>query len=192
VQTLAMAYIASGTSTALTGGISVSNIPEKFVDVIQFKVFDIPVYSLIAIVLAIIFYVLIKKSYFGHWLYAVGINDRAALVSGIPTKNVQFGAYVFSGFIAGLGAIISVGRLLSASAIMAGDNVIMDVIASAVVGGVSIFGGVGNPLGAALGALLVTLISNSMNMMKVSYYLTLVIKGLIIIIFVWINSRNVE
>jgi ribose/xylose/arabinose/galactoside ABC-type transport system permease subunit len=190
VQTLAIAYIATGTSTALTGGVSVSNIPEGFINTIQYRVMGIPVYSLITIVLVIIIYFLFKKSIFGRWLYAVGTNNRAARVSGIPTSNVILGAYVFSGLMAGIGAIISVGRLLSASAIMAGDNLIMDIIASAVVGGVSIFGGVGNPLGAALGALLVILISNSMNMMRVSYFLTLVIKGLIILIFVWINSRN--
>ena len=77
---------------------------------------------------------------------------------------------------------------MSASALMAGDNVVLDVISSAVVGGVSIYGGVGSPLGAALGALLITLISNSMNMLRVSYYLTLMVKGLFIIVFIWLNS----
>lgn len=191
VQTLAMAYIASGTSTALTGGVSIANIPESYIDTIQFKIMGIPAYSLLTIGIAVLLYFLMKDSFFGRWLSAVGTNDRTARISGIPTKNVIFGAYVFSGFMAGIGAIISVGRLLSASAIMAGDNVILDIIASAVVGGVSsTVGGIGNPLGAALGALLVTLISNSMNMMRVSYFLTLMIKGLIIITFVWINSRK--
>ena len=143
---------------------------------------------MIVIVLTIIFYVVMKQSFFGRWLYAVGTNARASRVSGIPSSRVLFGTYAFAGFTAGLAAVIIAGRLMSASALMAGDNVVLDVISSAVVGGVSIFGGIGNPLGAALGALLITLISNSMNMMRISYYLTLMIKGVFIIVFIWLNS----
>ena len=188
VVTLAMQFVAVGAATALTGSISISDLPMTFIDAVQFRLFGIPVYSLIVIVLTVIFHLVMTRSYFGRWLYAVGTNPKAARVSGVPSNSVIFGAYVFAGFTAGLAAVISVGRLMSASALMAGDNLVLDVIASAVVGGVSIFGGIGNPLGAAFGALLITLISNSMNMMRVSYYLTLVIKGLVIIIFVYLNS----
>lgn len=188
VVTLAMQFVAVGAATALTGSISISDLPMTYIDAVQFRVFGVPIYSIIVIFLTIVFFLVMTRSYFGRWLYAVGTNPKAARVSGIPSNSVIFGAYVFAGFTAGLAAVISVGRLMSASALMAGDNLVLDVIASAVVGGVSIFGGIGNPLGAALGALLITLISNSMNMMRVSYYLTLVIKGLVIIIFVYLNS----
>lgn len=190
VVTLAMQFVAVGAATALTGSISISDLPMTFIDAIQFRLFKMPMYSLIIIVLSIVFYLIMTRSYFGRWLYAVGTNPKAARVSGVPSNSVIFGAYTFAGLTAGLCAVISVGRLMSASALMAGDTVVLDVIASAVVGGVSIYGGIGNPLGAALGALLITLISNSMNMMRISYYLTLVLKGLIIIIFVWLNSRR--
>ena len=190
VVTLAMQFVAVGAATALTGSISIGDLPMTFIDAVQIRLFKIPVYSLIVIVLTIVFYLIMTRSYFGRWLYAVGTNPKAARVSGVPSNSVIFGAYVFAGLTAGLAAVISVGRLMSASALMAGDNLVLDVIASAVVGGVSIFGGAGSPLGAALGALLITLISNSMNMMRVSYYLTLVLKGAVIIIFVWLNSRR--
>lgn len=190
VVTLATQFVAIGAATALTGGISVSQIPMEYVDTVQYKLFGIPVYSLITILLVVLFYILMTRSFFGRWIYAVGTNDRAARVSGIPSEKVLLGSYSFAGLMAGLAAVISVGRLLSASALMAGDSVVLDSIAAAVVGGVSSFGGVGNPLGAALGALLITLISNSMNMMRVSYYLTLVLKGLVIVVFVWLNSRR--
>jgi ribose transport system permease protein len=71
---------------------------------------------------------------------------------------------------------------------MGQEGVVLDVVSSAVVGGVSIYGGVGTALGAALGALLITTISNSMNMMHVSYYVTLVIKGLVIVVVIALDS----
>ena len=160
----------------------------SFVNTVQFRLARVPIHVLFVIFLTLVFYVLFKNSFFGRWLYAVGTNARAARVSGVPAQRVSFATYAFAGMTAGLAAVITVGRLMSASALMAGDNVVLDVISSAVVGGVSIYGGVGNPLGAALGALLITLISNSMNMLRVSYYLTLVIKGVFIIVFIWLNS----
>jgi ribose transport system permease protein len=188
VVTLAMQFVAVGAATALTGSISIANLPMTFIDAVQFRVLGVPIYSIIVIILTILFTSLLTRSFFGRWLLAVGTNPKAARVSGIPSNSVIFGAYLFAGLTAGLAAIISVGRLMSASALMAGDNLVLDVLASAVVGGVSIYGGAGSPLGAALGAFLITLISNSMNMMRVSYYLTLVLKGAVVVIFIWLNS----
>jgi ribose transport system permease protein len=188
VVTLAVQFIAVGAATWLTESVSIANLPMSFVNTVQFRLSRMPVHVLVVAFLTLVFYVLFKYSFFGRWLYAVGINARAARISGVPAQRVIFGTYAFAGMTAGLAAVITVGRLMSASALMAGENVVLDVISSAVVGGVSIYGGVGNPLGAALGALLITLISNSMNMLHVSYYLTLVLKGVFIIVFIWLNS----
>jgi ribose transport system permease protein len=190
VVTLATQFVAIGAATALTGGVSVTVASNEYIDAVQYRLFRIPVYSLITILLGILFNVIMTRSFIGRWIYAVGTNDRAARVSGVPSRKVVFWSYTFAGIMAGLSAVISAGRLLSASALMAGGTVVLDTIAGAVVGGVSSFGGIGTPLGAALGALLMSLISNAMNMARVSYYLTLVIKGLVIIIFVWLNSRR--
>jgi len=188
VVTLAMQFIAVGAATWLTESVSIANLPMSFVDTVQYRLSRVPVHVLVVVFLTLVFYVLFRNSFFGRWLYAVGTNARAARVSGVPAQKVIFGTYAFAGMTAGLAAVITVGRLMSASALMAGENVVLDVISSAVVGGVSIYGGVGSPLGAALGALLITLISNSMNMLRVSYYLTLVLKGVFIIVFVWLSS----
>ncbi len=71
---------------------------------------------------------------------------------------------------------------------MGNDGVVLDIVSSAVVGGVSIYGGVGGPLGAVLGAIFITVISNSMNMMQVSFFTSLMIKGVVIIAFVFFDS----
>jgi ribose transport system permease protein len=71
---------------------------------------------------------------------------------------------------------------------MGSDGVVLDTISACVVGGVSIYGGVGRPLGAIIGAILITLISNTMNMLGVSYYFSLMIKGVVIIVFIFVDN----
>jgi ribose/xylose/arabinose/galactoside ABC-type transport system permease subunit len=102
--------------------------------------------------------------------------------------RVIFGTYVFAGFFAGLAAIITTGVLLSASSRMGAEGVVLNVIASAVVGGVSIYGGMGSPLGAVMGAILISYISNIMNIMGVTYFMTLIIKGCTIVGVIYLYS----
>ena len=115
------------------------------------------------------------------------IDVVMAKFSIIPIP-VIFGTYAFSGFMAGMAAIVVVARLMSAAPTMGEEGVVLDIVSSAVIGGVSIYGGVGSPLGAVIGALFITLITNSMNMLKISYYTTLVVKGLVIIAAVALDS----
>lgn len=188
VVTLAMMTIATGTSIWITNSVSVPVVSEDLFSLVLDRTLGIPRPIIIMAVMAIIATVLIRRSLFGRWLYAVGINAKAARVSGIPATRVIFGTYVVSGFFAGLTAIILSARLGSASANMGNDGVVLDIVSSAVVGGVSIYGGVGGPLGAVLGAIFITVISNSMNMMQVSFFTSLMIKGVVIIAFVFFDS----
>jgi ribose transport system permease protein len=188
VVTLAMMNIATGASIWVTEQVSVAPINEGFVNVVMAKLGIIPVPVIFLVIVTALAMVLIKDGLFGRWLYAVGTNARAARVSGIPTDRVIFGTYAVSGFFAGLAAIVVVARLMSAAPTMGDEGVVLDIVSSAVIGGVSIYGGVGSPLGAVLGALFITLITNSMNMLHVSYYTTLVVKGLVIVIAVALDS----
>jgi ribose transport system permease protein len=188
VVTLAMMTIATGTSIWITNSVSVPVVSEDLFSLVLDRTLGIPRPIIIMAVMAIIATILIRRSLFGRWLYAVGINAKAARVSGIPATRVIFGTYVVSGFFAGLTAIILSARLGSASANMGNDGVVLDIVSSAVVGGVSIYGGVGGPLGAVLGAIFITVISNSMNMMQVSFFTSLMIKGVVIIAFVFFDS----
>jgi ribose transport system permease protein len=148
----------------------------------------VPVPVFLLFIVVVLAQVLMTRSLYGRWLYAVGKNAKTARVSGIPTDLVTFGCYVLSGFMAGMAAIVYTARLMSASASMGRENVVLDIISSAVVGGVSIYGGKGSPLGAVLGALFITSITNSMNLSNVSYFTTLLIKGIIIIVAVGLDS----
>lgn len=188
VVTLAMMTIATGAAVAITNSVSVPVTDEAFYDLILDRTLGVQRPILITGFVTIVALVLMRRHMLGRWLYAVGINARAARVSGIPTARVTFGAYVVSGFLAGLTAIVLSARLGSASANMGTDAIVLDVVSSAVVGGVSIYGGVGGPLGAVLGAIFITVISNSMNMMQVSFFTSLIVKGIVIVGFVAIDS----
>jgi ribose transport system permease protein len=188
VVTLAMMTIATGAAVAITNSVSVPITDEAFYDLILDRTLGVQHPVLITALVTLIALIVMRRHVFGRWLYAVGINSRAARVSGIPTAHVVFSAYVVSGFLAGLTAIVLSARLGSASANMGTDAIVLDVVSSAVVGGVSIYGGVGGPLGAVLGAVFITIISNSMNMMQVSFFTSLIVKGVVIVGFVAIDS----
>src|SRR4029077_18228982 len=128
--------------------------------------------------------VLMRSTVFGRWVYAVGLNARAARVAGVPVDRVILMSYVISGLMAGLTSILLTARLGSASANMRNDGVVLDIVSACVVGGVSIYGGSGRVPGAVFGAVLITVLSNAMNLIGVSYYLSLIIKGAVIIAFI--------
>jgi ribose transport system permease protein len=188
VVTLSMMYVMGGAALWVTEKVSVVGLHQSFIDFVWGRFAGIPNPVIMMAVVVAAAWVAFHKTYYGRWLYAVGINARTARVSGVPTRRVTFGAYVFSGFCAGIAAIIITGRLMSASAVMGQSGIVLDIVASSVVGGVSIYGGSGSPLGAALGAVLIAFISNSMNLMHVEYYTTLVIKGIVIIAVIALDT----
>jgi ribose/xylose/arabinose/galactoside ABC-type transport system permease subunit len=188
VVTLSMMYIAMGASIWLTREVSIADLPASFLNTINGHIWIIPVPVLLLIVITAIVTFLMRKSIYGRWLYAVGSNVEIARSLGIPVYRVIFGTYVFAGFFAGIAAIITTGVLLSASSRMGAEGVVLNVIASAVIGGVSIYGGVGGPLGAVMGAILITYISNIMNIIGITYFMTLIIKGCTIVGVIYLYS----
>jgi ribose transport system permease protein len=187
-----MMTIATGAAVAITNSVSVPVTDEAFFDLLLARTLGVQHPVLITAVVMLVALIIMRRHMVGRWLYAVGINAKAARVSGVPTARVIFSAYVVSGFLAGLTAIVLSARLGSASANMGTDAIVLDVVASAVVGGVSIYGGVGGPLGAVLGAIFITVISNSMNMMQVSFFTSLIVKGIVIVGFVAFDSLRRE
>ncbi len=191
VVTLAMMTVVSGTTVWMTNSLSISQLPEGFVDLFGARpFFRIPVTVIIVAVLALIVALLMRSSIAGRWAYAVGINEKAARVARVPISRVVMASYVFGGLMAGLAAILLTARLGAASANMGNDGVVLDIVSACVVGGISIYGGAGRVGGALFGALLITLLSNAMNLIGVSFYLSLVIKGAVIIAFVAADSRR--
>jgi ribose transport system permease protein len=189
VVTLAMMTMAGGFSVWITGSVSVSAQPERFFDVFLSRPFGVPMAILIAVAALVVVQAFMGLTRFGWQVYAVGTNPAAARISRVPVERVLFMTYVISGLMAGLAAIVVTARLGSASANVGNDSVILDVVTACVIGGVSIYGGVGRPVGAVLGALVVLILGNVFNLLGVSFFVSLMVKGAIIIALVALDAR---
>ena len=111
VVTLSTMAIFGGASVWITNAVSVTGIPRSFITTVMADIGIFPIPVLGFVVATIIVQLFLTRSLYGRWLYAVGTNIRAARVSGVPTQRVLFGAYAFSGFIAGLAAIVTTAWL---------------------------------------------------------------------------------
>jgi ribose/xylose/arabinose/galactoside ABC-type transport system permease subunit len=191
VVTLAMMTILSGSAVWLTNSLSISQISNAFLSLFDATpIFGIPMTIWLGAAVTVAATVLMGSTVFGRWVYVVGLNARAARVAGVPVERVILMSYVISGLMAGLTSILLTARLGSASASMGNDGVVLDIVSACVVGGVSIYGGSGRVPGAVFGAVLITVLSNAMNLIGVSYYLSLIIKGAVIIAFIAIEGRK--
>ncbi|MEM7567210.1 MAG: ABC transporter permease [Pseudomonadota bacterium] len=181
VVTLATLTVCGGFSVWVTGSVSISNQPERYFDAFYTRPLGLPlaVWVLLAVALAV--QALTGLSRFGWQLYAVGTNPVASHIGRVPVRRVLFLSYVLAGVTAGVAAIVVTARLGSASANVGNDGVILDVVTACVIGGVSIYGGVGRPLGAVLGALFVLVLGNVLNLMGISFFIGLMLKGAIIV-----------
>ena len=188
VVTLATMTVTTGAAVWLTHSVSVSGFPDSYFDVLLARIGGVPISVYVLIVAAALVGVAMSAAPFGRYLYAIGINSRAASVARVPVRAATSASYAVAGLLAGITAVLLSARLGAASANMGNDGVVLDVVSACVVGGISIYGGAGRVLGAVLGALLITLLSNSLNLLGVSYYLNLMIKGVVIISFVALDG----
>ena len=135
----------------------------------------------------LILWMLLNRTKFGRHIYAVGGNLKAAVYSGINTDKTIFFAYVLTGVLSAFGGIILVSRLNSGQPTI-GEGAELDAIAACIVGGASLSGGEGTLTGTLVGAVLMGVISNILNLVGVNSFVQLIIKGIIIIFSVYINT----
>ncbi len=145
----------------------------------------VPVWIMIAVVLCI--HVLLKRTTFGAHLYAVGGNATAARLSGVRVERVTFAAYVICGLLTGLAGMVLMARLSSAQP-ASGEMFELDAIAAVVLGGTSLSGGRGTVWGTLVGALIIGILNNSLNLLGVSSFYQLVAKGVIILLAVFVDQ----
>ena len=135
-------YTAAHTSS----GSSIGSLPSAFLEIGYGGVAGIPYAAMITVVLAIVVHLLLTRTVFGRWVMAVGINPKAAAISGVPVQAVVIGCFAISGLFAAFAAIIYTARLEAGTPIL-GQRILLDVIVAAVIGGVSLFGGKGTVMG---------------------------------------------
>jgi ribose/xylose/arabinose/galactoside ABC-type transport system permease subunit len=126
-------------------------------------------------------HLVLQRTVYGRWLYAVGQNSTAALISGVPVVKVAFAPYVISGFCAGLASILLTGRLETGSPVL-GREILLDIIGATVVGGTSLFGGRGKILWTFFGVLFLALLDNALNLLNLSHFSITIAKGTVILL----------
>lgn len=189
IVTLGMTTIARGMALTYANGRPIINLMPSFKFLGQGTVFYIPVPVLFLFLALLVGYVILNKSVLGRYLLATGGNEDAAIASGVNTRFVKFFAYSFMGLTCGLSAILLAGRT-NAGAPNAGVGYELDAIAAVVVGGASLTGGRGTILGTLMGVLIIGVIQNGLDILNVSSYIQLIVKGLIIISAVWMDQKS--
>jgi ribose transport system permease protein len=147
----------------------------------------IPVPVIIMIICLIITSFILNKTKFGRHVYAVGGNREAARFSGIRISKIEMIVYTISGLLAGLSGVILAARMSSAQP-TSGSGFELDAIAAVVLGGTSFSGGVGKIGGVFIGALIIGILNNGLNLLHVSSYWQMIIKGLVIVSAVYVDS----
>lgn len=196
IATLGMMQIARGIALQVTGARAVAGLPQEFGilgngalfrvtalteegrSVVTFPGIPYPV--IIMVLVALIFNFLLRRHRVGRFIYAVGSNEEAARLSGIDVNRTKVIAYLVSGTLAGLTGIVMMSRIVTAQP-NAGVGYELDAIASAVIGGTSLMGGSGTITGTMIGAFIIGMLRNGLNMQGVSYFIQQIVIGLVII-----------
>jgi ribose transport system permease protein len=187
IATLGMMQIASGVAKIVSKGESIYSIPDTFTSLGRGAgVFGIPNAVLLMVFVYLIAHVAMSKTTFGRYVYATGGNMEAARLSGVRTNMIQLLVYTISGAMAGLGGIVVTSQL-KAGAPTYGLMYELYAIAAVVVGGTSLIGGSGKILGTLIGALIIAVIQNGMNLTGIQSYTQQVVLGLVILAAVTID-----
>ena len=186
ICTLAIMKITQGFAQFILGGQTVFGFPDAYSVFGQGSLLLIPVSVWILVALSAAGFVLLKYSFFGRELYAMGGNPQAAWLSGIAVKRNRIVIYMISGLMAGISAVIITSRIMCAQ-ILIGQGSELDAIAAAVIGGVSLSGGEGGVLGAVTGAVIIVMINNGLNLLAVSPFLQTAVKGIVIFIAITLD-----
>lgn len=192
IATLGMMSIARGAALTLAGGRTISGYPPGFTWLGNGTIpgTTIPVQIIFMLLLYVCAYYFMRYRRFGRALYSIGGNEEATRLSGINVFKFKTLSYTVAGALAGVASVVLVAKLNSAQSI-AGQDYELDAIASAVIGGASLLGGVGSIWGSLMGALIIGVIRNGLNLLNVSSYLQKLIIGLIILVAVLVDAfRN--
>ncbi|WP_411751122.1 ABC transporter permease [Serratia sp. (in: enterobacteria)] len=189
IVTLASMGIARGLALLYTGGYPISGLPDMFSFFGRGSVLGIQVPVLIMVGVYILAYLMLNHLPFGRYVYAIGGNEEAARLSGIRVPRYKVLVYVVSGTTAALAGLVLTSRLMSGQP-NAGEGFELDAIAAVVLGGAAISGGRGAIIGTLVGAMMLGVLNNGLNLMSVSPYIQNVVKGGIILAAIYLSSSR--
>jgi len=189
IVTLGSMSIFRGATLLIAQGKPISGMSPAFRFIGAGMIGPIPFPVILFLGCVIIFGIMLRRTVFGRYIYAIGGNQEAALLSGIMVDRVKILTYTILGTLSGLSALILTSRLNSGE-LVAGQGYELDVIASVVIGGTSMMGGEGGVYGTLIGALLIGVISNGLNLLGVQPYWQMMVKGTIIILAVLMDRMK--
>jgi ribose/xylose/arabinose/galactoside ABC-type transport system permease subunit len=188
VTTMAMMNITRGIARTLSNGKTI-NLPIEVTVFGHGRLLGLPIPIIMLTLSLLLGLAILLKTTYGREVYATGGNRRAAWLAGLKADRIIMFTYVASGFFAALGAVLVISRLQSAAPTM-GANLELDCIAACVIGGTSLFGGEGGVGGTILGAILIAMINNGLNITGVTPFMQEIAKGLIIFFVIAIDAMK--
>lgn len=191
IVTLVTMTFLRGATLVFTNGkpITVNDGGALFENIGGGYLFNIPIPIYITLILFVAGHYILTNTRFGRYTYAIGGNEEATKLSGIKVNNIKIWIYGISGILSALAGIVTTSRLFSAQP-TAGTGYELDAIAAVVLGGTSLAGGVGKITGTALGAIIIGVLGNALNLLDVSSYYQMMIKAAVILIAVLIDKKS--
>ena len=189
IVTLATMGIARGLALIYTGGYPIDGLPEVFAFFGRGSLLGVQTPVVVMLIVFFFAYLLLDKTPIGRYIYAIGGNEEATRLSGVRVARYKLLVYALSGFTASLAGLVLSSRLMSGQP-NSGIAFEMDAIAAVVMGGTSISGGRGSIIGTLIGAMMLGVLNNGLNMMGVSPYVQNIIKGLIILFAIYISRER--
>ena len=189
IATYGMMWILTGVTYYYMGGETIHGFPPGFRQLGSGYLLGVPMPVYVMVLFLLIGALFAQRTIWGQQIYAIGANPVAARLSGVPVERRLVLVYAVSGAMAGLASLIILARINSAQGDI-GEELTLPAIAAILVGGTSLFGGFGTVAGTLIGALLLTLVLNGMNLLQINSSWQPLVTGLIILLAVWIDTRT--
>jgi ribose transport system permease protein len=187
IATLGMLGIARGLALVVTGGVSYQVLVPFFLFIGNSKFLGLPIPIYFVIVTYVIIHFMMANSRFGRHIYAIGGNEHVTRLQGIPVDRQKLKVYMLSGFLAAVAAVVMVGRLAATPPNVA-QGIELQAIAAVIIGGISFTGGRGLVVTALIGAVIMAMITNGLNILGISSFWQQVLIGIVIISAVWVDN----
>ena len=191
IVTLAVGIIARSVTMYIARGATVmgNNVPQ-FNRIGSGSIFSIPIPFIVVIVMAILFHILLTRTKYGTYVFAVGGNENAARFSGIKVDRIRIITYMLVGLCTGIASTMEMSRMVAVAAATSGSQYEFEAITAVIVGGTSLIGGKGRLVGTIVGFIILGIVNNMMIMLNISPYLSGAVKGAVILFAVLMQSRE--
>ncbi len=191
IVTLAVGIIARSVTMYVCRGATImgNNVPE-FTNIGSGSLFNIPIPFIIVVVIALVFHIVLTRTKYGTYVFAVGGNENAARYSGIKVDRIRIITYMLVGLCTGVAATMEMSRMAAVAAATSGSQYEFEAITAVIVGGTSLAGGKGRLIGTIVGFIILGIVNNMMIMLNISPYLSGAAKGAVILFAVLLQRRE--